>query len=46
MKHASLSLDYFALAKEAKALNTLGAARVFLLGDRLRVDPVAFGGRP
>src|SRR6202453_3278219 len=28
MKHASLSLDYFALAKEAKALNTSGAAKV------------------
>ena len=28
MKHAMLSLDYFALAKEAKALNTSGAAKV------------------
>ena len=28
MKHATLSLDYFALAKEAKALNTSGAAKV------------------
>ena len=36
MKHASLSLDYFALAKEAKALNTSGAAKVIriaLLAD-------------
>ena len=36
MKHASLSLDYFALAKEAKALNTSGAAkpiRIALLSD-------------
>jgi FkbH-like protein len=36
MKHAALSLDYFALAKEAKALNTSGAAkviRVALLAD-------------
>jgi FkbH-like protein len=36
MKHAMLSLDYFALAKEAKALNTSGAAKVIriaLLAD-------------
>ena len=36
MKHASLPLDYFALAKEAKALNTSGAAKVIriaLLAD-------------
>jgi FkbH-like protein len=36
MKDASLSLDYFALAKEAKALNTSGAAKVIriaLLAD-------------
>ena len=36
MKHAALSLDYFALAKEAKALNVSGAAkviRVALLAD-------------
>jgi FkbH-like protein len=36
MKHAMLSLDYFALAKEAKALNISGAAkviRVALLAD-------------
>ena len=36
MKHAMLSLDYFALAKEAKALNVSGAAKVIriaLLAD-------------
>ena len=36
MKHAMLSLDYFALAKEAKALNISGAAKVIriaLLAD-------------
>jgi FkbH-like protein len=36
MKHAMLSLDYFALAKEAKALNVPGAAKVIriaLLAD-------------
>ncbi len=42
MKHASLSLDYFALAKEAKALNTSGAAKVIriaFLAPDLPEDP-------